>query len=142
MNIKYITVKPGSIILTKDYGKLKKFWYKLIGKELPYNSFTLLLEEADIWHTKDDKNTVVVQPKKNYNTKEFYLLTKLVDNSVYPKGYPFTTAYDISIEDLFTIINAVRPNTFKGIELKELLESKYYLTTYLDARTEWNEYIY
>ena len=36
--MRQLVIKPGSIMLWKSYGKLKRWWYKLIGKNLPYNN--------------------------------------------------------------------------------------------------------
>ncbi len=144
MNIQYITLNPGSILLQKDYSWFKKFWYKLRGKELPYNYFTLFGTESaliNVW----GKNTtsIVVEPKKGYSKKELKNLINIITNCNKDKD-EWLSSFDATTKDLFITINAVRPGTFSDEETKlnSLLSSKYYNTRVLADECNWNEYIF
>ena len=144
MNIQYITINPGAILLQKDYGWLKKFWYKLRGKELPYNYFTLFGDECALINVfGNNSGSVVVEPKKSYSKKELKsLLTLIITNS--KDKDTWLSSWDACSSDLFTLINTVRPGTFgdKESKLNALLDSRFYNVKELANVTNWNEYIF
>jgi len=148
MEVQHIVLKPGSVLLDKNYGSIKKFWYKLIGKELPYNNFYLLSENTDFLRVSESGELFpynIFQPKKDYNKKEINLLKHLIDSNRtdLDKNIPYVSGFDMSNKDLFTIINAIRPNTFAEGEtnLNKLISSKYYLMYLSDEEIDWSKYI-
>lgn len=143
MNIEYITINSGAILLQKDYTWMRKLWYKLRRKQLPYNHFTLFGSECaliNVWGKKSD--SVVVEPKKAYSKKELRHLISLISTNNADKE-DWLSSHDIKSKDLFIIINAVRPGTFNDNEtlLNALLNNKYYNIRVLADEQNWNEYI-
>lgn len=145
MNVKYITLNPGSLLLQKDYTWIKKAWYKLRNKELPYNYFTLFGDECaviDIYgkHSK----TLVVEPKKAYSKKEIKALDTLIKTNTDFDWADWFSSFEGKTRDLFTIINAIRPGTFSDNEtnLEALLNSKFYNVKRLSDEQNWSEYIF
>ena len=48
MNIQYVTLKPGCVLLCKKYNWFKRFWAKLSKKVLPYNHFIIFKDSCDL----------------------------------------------------------------------------------------------
>lgn len=149
MNIQYITLKPGSILLTKDYNWFKRTWAKIRGKQLPFNNATLFAEEVDLVNVHGEHSaSVVVEPKKVYSAKEIKTLLALVKNATEKKDELDDLMYTYYGSDgddiLFTIVNVVRPNTFESnkLELDAFLNNKYYNVRRLSEEKNWSEYIF
>lgn len=146
MSIQYVTLNPGSILLQKDYSWVKKFWYKLRNKELPYNYFTLFGRETAFLHIEEIKNknnSIILTPKKAYSKKELKNLTSLIIHSTNNED-DWISSFSASTKDLFIIINAIRPGTFSNEEtdLAALLNSRYYNTKVFPDECKFNEYTF
>lgn len=65
MNIQYVTLKPGCVLLCKKYNWFKRFWAKLSKKVLPYNHFVIFKNSCDLVNTFS-KNTdiIIAEPKR------------------------------------------------------------------------------
>lgn len=48
MKIQSTMLEPGSIVVWKDYSLLKKIWYNISRKNLPYNKFTLITQKTEL----------------------------------------------------------------------------------------------
>lgn len=141
MNIQYIVLKPGSIVLNKKYNWFKRFWAKLFKKVLPYNDFTIFGGPCDLVNTFSKKTeAILVEPKKNYSKKEIKTLLSVLD---FKDDVAVSPDSSVSVQDLFTAINAVRVGTFpEGTEdLQAFLNSKYYNIKSLADEKTWSEYI-
>ena len=113
MNSNYVT--SGSLILTKDYNKFKKFLYKLIGKELPYNALNIVYCNT-LLLTPDNLEIKILEPIKPYSKLESTML-KVALEKWYKLQGPIS----------HLIINVIRPETVKSDEsLNDLLNNKYY----------------
>lgn len=115
-------IKPGDIILLKNYSLWTRIWYKLKRKELPYNNAFIV-----IWNNNIEiksKLVKVLPLKKAYTMKEKSKLLETIEltkksASVFPILYLDTT-------ELRFVINSVRPDTLKTGTVNELLNSTYY----------------
>lgn len=143
MNIEYMTIKPGSILLQKDYSWLTRIWYKLIGKKLKFNAFTIFTNDCDLVNVHGERSeSIVVEPKKAYSKKELKRLNTIINDSKKEDG-DWLSSNKATILDLFTAINCVRPDTIEDSkELDALLSNKYYITKKLSDEANWNEYIF
>lgn len=144
MNIQYIMIKPGSVLLSKHYNWLQKGWAYLTRKKLPFNHATLFAEEASLLKIRNEHTSVLVEPKKIYGKKELKQLLTLVCDTTEDKEVTWVTGDSKDNKNLFAIVNAIRPNTFKDKEanLEAFIDSKYYNTIILANNDVWNEYIY
>lgn len=141
MNIQYVTLKPGCVLLYKKYNWFKRFWAKLSKKVLPYNHFIIFKDSCDLVNTFSKNTDVIAEPKKNYSKKEINTLEKILEF----KGDIATSSEEgIKIEDLFAAINVIRTNTFSDNtnDLQAFLNSKYYNIRELSNEKNWNEYIF
>lgn len=125
MEYKTITLTPGTIIVWKDYSKLKKWWYKLRNKELDWNTYTIACKKTD-WVLNDKQLELfrIFHPKKSYNRDE------TLECLIYAH-YPM---YHNDFHSVISICNKIRPNTFEFISkghISYLENSKYY--TEVDA---------
>lgn len=115
----------GSIILVKKYNLWQRLKAKLTKKSLAYNDAWLdptgnnIFEFKDTLWIKHNINTFV--PKKGYSRKEQLRLFEEV-------LLPALTNDDPA--EIILLINLIRPNTFSGHSLEELLDdNKYYTKT-------------
>lgn len=121
--IKFNNLPAGSIVLVKQYSIWKRFKAWLTKKQLKYNNAWVdpfgksgFYFKDTLW-TKHDVFTFT--PKKNYSKKEMIRLFEDVLVPSLVNGDP--------VETLLRI-NLIRPNTFKGTTLEELLDdNKYYI---------------
>ena len=118
-------IPAGSIVIAKSYNRWKRLIAKLFNKKLKYNDVwidpfggaSFLYEDSlfvkhDVW---------VFKPRKQYSKKE-----KL---QLYEEVLPKLLTCEDPTEALL-LINLVRPNTFSGSTLEELLDNnKYYNKT-------------
>lgn len=147
MRIEYINIKPGTILLNKDHNVFKTWFYKLFNKELPYNKYMLTLDDTQIININGIlSNITLVEPRREYSRKELELLTRLVFNNKTGednKLLPWASDKDFDEKDLFILLNAVRPRTFKAdSKLNSFIRNKFYVTKRLKDVGNWNEYIY
>lgn len=135
--IDYIKIKAGSILLWKEYSPLKKLWAKITRKTLPYNQIALFIDSCDyIGNPKED--LVLLELKKNYSKKEINKLSILIGNEYFED-------FSAKVDDLCSILNIVRPNTFNENynSIIDLLNgNKYYTIKNLKNAEEWKEFLY
>lgn len=127
MKIKTTIVRPGTILCWKEYNIFTKLWNKLKKKDLPYNKFEIIPTSIELL-TIDRYNFVAYAPIRKYSNQEIHKLQSVYNNCI-PNSY---------WEDVKTIINIVRPNTFSDSSTLE--ECKYYKK--IDLNEESSEYIY
>lgn len=127
MKIKTTIVRPGTILCWKEYNIFTKLWNKLKKRDLPYNKFEIIPTSIELL-TIDRYNFVAYAPIRKYSKQEIHKLQSVYNNCI-PNSY---------WEDVKTIINIVRPNTFNDSSTLE--ECKYYKK--IDLNEESSEYIY
>lgn len=123
--MKNLILKPGAIILWKEYSKLQKFWAKLRKKELKYNRCCIIPHRMDfisLWGSAD--NFRVFEPKKQYSSIEKDILNRELDHNI----------SHISNTDYLSVINIVRPDTLdlSTFTLESLITNKYYREVYAE----------
>ena len=115
----------GSIVVAKTYSIWKRMFAKIFNKKLKYNDVWIdpfggasFLYEDTMFYKHD---VFVFKPRKQYSRKERQQLF----DEVFPK---LLTCSDPT--EALLLINLVRPDTFKGTTLEELLDgNKYYNKT-------------
>lgn len=130
MKIQSTMLEPGSIIVWKDYNFLKKAWYSLWNKCLPYNRFTLITQKTELLSINGnfDNDTAIYEPIHKYSKLEANKLTVIADDLHYSKSWL----------DIADVINIIRPNTIsRPITLNEC---KYYKRVKLNEKS--TKYIY
>lgn len=127
MKIKTTIVRPGTILCWKEYNIFTKLWNKLKKRDLSYNKFEIIPTSIELL-TIDKYNFVAYAPIRKYSKQEIHKLQSVYNNCI-PNSY---------WEDVKTIINIVRPNTFSDSSTLE--ECKYYKK--IDLNEESSEYIY
>lgn len=127
MKIKTTIVRPGTILCWKEYNIFTKLWNKLKKRDLPYNKFEIIPTSIELL-TIDRYNFVAYAPIRKYSKQEIHKLQSVYNNCI-PNSY---------WEDVKTIINIIRPNTFDNSSTLE--ECKYYKK--IDLNEESSEYIY
>lgn len=144
MNIQYTQLKPGAVLLSKHYNWFQKGLAYLTRKALPFNHATLFAEESMLLKIRETHTSVIAEPKKIYSKKELKTLLTLVSDTTEDKEITWVTGSKKDNTNLFAIINAIRPNTFKDKEanLNAFIDSKYYNTISLADDKVWSEYIY
>lgn len=145
MTIKYITVAPGAIYITKRYNIFRRLWAKITRKELPYNEFTLFLESGEMIadETWPKDMGILIEPKKQYSKKEMTILRGGLNRDA--DDYEgIIIEENMSTIELFKTLNSIRPDTFADDEanLAALLDNKYYKSTVLSEVNNWNEHIF
>ena len=127
MKIKTTIVRPGTIFSSKQMIFYTFLWNKLKKKDLPYNKFEIIPINVELL-TIDEYNFIAYTPIRKYSKQEIHKLQSVYNNCI-PNSY---------WEDVKTIINIVRPNTFSDSSTLE--ECKYYKK--IDLNEESSEYIY
>lgn len=121
--ITFNNLPAGSIVLTKQYNLWQRFKAWFNKKQLPYNdgwidpfgNSTFQFRNT-LWNKIEVFSFV---PKKKYQLKEQSMLFEKVLTHAIKTGDP--------VESLL-MINLIRPNTFNGTTLEELLDNnKYYI---------------
>lgn len=111
MTLRFKTIKPGTLIVSKSYNIFKRLWYRMRKKELPYNCITLFTNTTSIFDTYSEKSTeILMELKKAYTKEELSLLTSLVEE--YIKEHDITAVDFKGIKDmneLMKILNTIRP---------------------------------
>ena len=140
MTLRFKTLKPGSLILSKRYSLFKRLWYKLRKKDLQYNTITLFTSNVSIFDTYNENSSeTLIELKKNYSKEELARLTSLIEE--------YTNERDITVisfkrradkQELADILNSIRPNSllidssfekfkknlYKNYHVKRLAEEK------------------
>lgn len=114
MKKKIIEVKPGSVLMYKDYSWPKRMWAKMTKKNLPYNRYFFPAVAQEIM-VKDNEDMVIYEPMKKYNKKETEKLLNICWD------------YSEDIKEIILIINEIRPNTI-DTENPDFESNKYYKT--------------
>lgn len=146
MKIKFKTLKPGSMLIYKRHNYLKRLWYKLLKKELPYNEVVLFLKEIDLMDTfTSNSPTLLAELKKPYSKIDITKLELAADSQLLRLDNE--EFYSIRFEganqtDLMNILNKVRPNTLSNNTITELINSKYYNVKRIAEETDWDVCIY
>lgn len=111
MTLRFKTIKPGTLIVSKRYNVFKRLWYRMRKKELPYNCITLFTNTTSVFDTYSEKSTeILMELKKSYTKEELSLLTSLVEE--YIKEHDITAVDFKGIKDmneLMKILNTIRP---------------------------------
>lgn len=150
MTLKFKTIAPGSMIISKHYNIFKRLWYKIRKKELPYNCITLFTDTTcilDIYNSKS--SDILLTLKKNYSKKELSLLHSLTKDYPQERNLPTIDFYKNykEIHDLSVILNTVRSYSF-NIKLEEdfvvsntAIRRKYYVSKLAEEK-DWDICIY
>ena len=121
--IEFNNLPAGSIVVAKRYNLWQRFKAWLTRKPLKYNDAWIdpfghsgFLYQDTLW-TKH--NVFTFTPRKQYSKKEMLKLFEQV--------LPNLLLVNEPVEALL-MINQIRPNTFSGVTLEELLEDNKYYT--------------
>lgn len=150
MTLKFKTIAPGSMIVSKRYNMFKRLWYKIRKKELPYNCITLFTETTSILDIYNSKSSdILLTLKKNYSKEELSLLHSLIEDysqERYIATIDFCKNYK-EIHDLSIILNTVRSYSF-NVKMEEdfvvsntAIRRKYYVSKLAEEK-DWDICIY
>ena len=116
IKMQYVNLQPETIVMWKNYCKLKKWFYKLIGKELPYNKLEMIIDVRGMCWQVDNApvDTAVFEPIKRYGQRD---ISKLRSNY---------TDSDVDAIHITMLVNKVRPNAFVENSIDAIRCSKYY----------------
>ena len=150
MTLKFKTLAPGSMIVSKRYNMFKRLWYKIRKKELPYNCITLFTETTSILDIYNSKSSdILLTLKKNYSKEELSLLRSLIEDYSQERditSIDFCKNYK-EIHDLSVILNTVRSYSF-NVKMEEdfvvsntAIRRKYYVSKLAEEK-DWDICIY
>lgn len=150
MTLKFKTIAPGSMIISKRYNVFKRLWYKIRKKELPYNCITLFTDTTSILDIYNSKSSdILLTLKKNYSKEELSLLHSLIEDYSQEKDIAtidFCNSYK-EIHDLSVILNTVRSYSF-NVKMEEdfivsntAIRRKYYVSKLAEEK-DWDICIY
>ena len=121
--IEFKNLPAGSIVLAKKYNLWDRFKAWITRKPLKYNDAWIdpfgcsgFLFQDTFW-TKH--NVFTFTPRKKYGHKEMLKMFETI--------LPNLLLMDDPVEALL-MVNQIRPNTFSGVTLEELLEDNKYYT--------------
>lgn len=124
--MKTITFKPGTIILWKEYSKIRKWFNKLLGKKLDYNRGIIIKTEVILYYpiTQDspwgEECTLILEPIVDYTKQE---AKKLQNTKVYDSN--------TMLDTLKIIVNTIRPGSVDASStFDDLLRNKEYKVVY------------
>lgn len=143
MNIRFKTLNPGSMLIYKKHNIFKQFWYKLLKKELPYNSVVIFVASIDLMDCFSGNSEVLLAtPKRKLNHKETRLLSKAIkeiaqDKEDYWYGEEFKGN---NIYKLITALSNIRPTSNASIE--GIINHPDYNVRKIATETDWNICIY
>ena len=143
MNIRFKTLDPGSMLIYKKHNIFKQLWYKLLKKELPYNSVVIFVSPIDLMDCFSERSEVLLAtPKRKLNHKQTRLLNKAIkdiaqDKEDYWYGEEFKGE---AIDKLITALSVIRPTSNAGIE--GIINHPDYNVRKIATETEWNICIY
>lgn len=150
MTLKFKTIAPGSMIVSKRYNIFKRLWYKIRKKELPYNCITLFTDTTSILDIYNSKSSdILLTLKKNYSKEELSRLRALIE--AYYQERDITTIdfckNHKEIHDLSVILNTVRSYSF-NVKMEEdfvvsntAIRRKYYVSKLAEEK-DWDICIY
>ena len=150
MTLKFKTIAPGSMIVSKRYNMFKRLWYKIRKKELPYNCITLFTDTTSILDIYNSKSSdILLTLKKNYSKEELSLLHSLIEDYSQERditSIDFCKNYK-EIHDLSVILNTVRSYSF-NVKMEEdfvvsntAIRRKYYVSKLAEEK-DWDICIY
>ena len=150
MTLKFKTLAPGSMIVSKRYNMFKRLWYKIRKKELPYNCITLFTDTTSILDIYNSKSSdILLTLKKNYSKEELSLLRSLIEDYSQERditSIDFCKNYN-EIHDLSVILNTVRSYSF-NVKMEEdfvvsntAIRRKYYVSKLAEEK-DWDICIY
>lgn len=150
MTLKFKTIAPGSMIVSKRYNIFKRLWYKIRKKELPYNCITLFTDTTSILDIYNSKSSdILLTLKKNYSKEELSLLHSLIEDYSQERdiaAIDFCKSYK-EIHDLSVILNTVRSYSF-NVKMEEdfvvsntAIRRKYYVSKLAEEK-DWDICIY
>ena len=150
MTLKFKTLAPGSMIVSKRYNIFKRLWYKIRKKELPYNCITLFTDTTSILDIYNSKSSdILLTLKKNYSKEELSLLHALIEEYSQERDIAtidFCKSYK-EIHDLSVILNTVRSYSF-NVKMEEdfvvsntAIRRKYYVSKLAEEK-DWDICIY
>lgn len=150
MTLKFKTLAPGSMIVSKRYNIFKRLWYKIRKKELPYNCITLFTDTTSILDIYNSKSSdILLTLKKNYSKEELSLLRSLIEDYSQERditSIDFCKNYK-EIHDLSVILNTVRSYSF-NVKMEEdfvvsntAIRRKYYVSKLAEEK-DWDICIY
>lgn len=124
--MKTITFKPGTIILWKEYSKIRKWFNKLLGKKLDYNRGIIIKTDVILYYpiTQDspwgEEYALVLEPIVDYTKQE---AKKLQSTKVYDSN--------TMLDTLKIIVNTIRPGSVDASStFDDLLLNKEYKVVY------------
>ena len=150
MTLKFKTIAPGSMIVSKRHNVFKRLWYKIRKKKLPYNCITLFTDTTSILDIYNSKSSdILLTLKKNYSKEELSLLHSLIENYSQERDIAtidFCKSYK-EIHDLSVILNTVRSYSF-NVKMEEdfivsntAIRRKYYVSKLAEEK-DWDICIY
>lgn len=124
--MKTITFKPGTIILWKEYSKIKMWFNKFLGKKLDYNRGIIIDREMILYYsiTQDsswgEECALILEPIVDYTKQE---AKKLQNTKVYDSN--------TMLDTLKIIVNTIRPGSVDASStFDDLLLNKEYKVVY------------
>ena len=150
MTLKFKTIAPGSMIVSKRHNVFKRLWYKIRKKELPYNCITLFTDTTSILDIYNSKSSdILLTLKKNYSKEELSLLHSLIEDYSQERDIAtidFCKSYK-EIHDLSVILNTIRSYSF-NVKMEEdfvvsntAIRRKYYVSKLAEEK-DWDICIY
>lgn len=124
MKLKTISLEPGAIVVWKEYSLLKRLWYKIRHKQLPWNKFYTITKPTTLLSFKTTPISNVYEPNKKYSQKEAKRFHIFTSGGVYTRNW-------ITVADA---INMVRSSTVDKTKCN-LDNCRYYKKVNLDERT-------
>lgn len=144
MRLRYKSLVPGAMLVYKNYPFIKKWIYKLLRKELPYNCVTIFPHKVDLYDTfSSNSDTYLLQPNIKYSDKTRTSLEEALRRYV-DNGESFSVDFtEKTIKDLVSIMNKVRPGTFRrDTKIEDLISNKNFNSKRISEEEDWNVYIY
>lgn len=124
--MKTITFKPGTIILWKEYSKIRKWFNKLLGKKLDYNRGIIIKTDVILYYPITqyspwgEECALVLEPIVDYTKQE---AKKLQNTKVYDSN--------TMLDTLKIIVNTIRPGSIDASStFDDLLLNKEYKVVY------------
>ena len=145
MNIKFKTLKPGSMLIYKQHNIFKRLLYKLLKKELPYNKIVMFLNSIDIMDTfPKNSSTLLAIPKRFYNKEDITRLTLAIANSQYLDADTYSVEFNNNTRcELIEILNSVRKNTCNVNDtIADIANNKNYNVKRIAEETNWDVCLY
>lgn len=147
--IRFKTLKPGSILIYKNYNIFKKLWYRLIKKDLPYNKAVLFTDYITIFDSfSPNSPTLLLTPKKSFSDEECKKLINLAEEFTSENDIYAITFKNKDFKEMFTLLSRVRPlSGMKDVtekdffEFKSKLHKNYYVKR-IAEETNWDIHLF